>query len=73
MAETTRAFDDRYKRGMAAYKGGAYAEAEGLFREALRLKERLTTPDDPQLAIVYNNLAAALEKLAPQVWKTAFA
>ena len=62
LVATSQAFDDLYKRGMAAYKGKAYMEAEDLFREALRVKESFTAPDDPQLAVVYNNLAATLEK-----------
>ena len=55
------AYDDAYKRGMAAYKAQSYDEAEALFREALQLKQSLD-PGDPQLGVVYNNLAATLEK-----------
>ena len=43
---------------MKLYKGGEYAEAERLFRHALTI----CPADDPQLAVVYNNLAATLEK-----------
>ncbi|KOO22160.1 hypothetical protein Ctob_001127 [Chrysochromulina tobinii] len=55
------AYEDAYKRGMAAYKAQSYDEAEALFREALQLKQSLD-PGDPQLGVVYNNLAATLEK-----------
>lgn len=55
-------FDSLYKRAMHAYKSGSYEESERLFRTAVRVKQSYTAPDDPQIAVVYNNLAATLEK-----------
>ena len=43
---------------MSKYKAGDYATAEQIFRQALDHCEH----DDPQYAVVCNNLAATLEK-----------
>ena len=53
------AYDVAYRDAMRHYKAGAHAEAEELFRSALEL----CPVNDPQAAVVCNNLAATLEKL----------
>ena len=51
---------------MAHFKAARYPEAERDFGKALKLKEEATPPSErmrnPQLAVVYNNLAATVEK-----------
>ena len=51
-------FEQLQTHAMRRYRAGAYADAEALFRRALAA----CPADDPQLAVVYNNLAATLEK-----------
>ena len=42
--------------------GTYYVEAERLFKLAAKIKQSFCPPDDPQLVVVYNNLAATLDK-----------
>ena len=55
---TPQPYEAAQKDAMRNFKAGRYEEAERLFRHALTL----CPADDPQLAVVYNNLAATLEK-----------
>ena len=52
-----------YRQAMGHFKAARYAEAEQGFRRALELKAELLPPQDPQLAVVLNNLASTMEKL----------
>lgn len=51
-------FEEFYRGGLQSYRAGRYEEAEEQFREALSRCPQ----EDPQLAVIYNNLAATLEK-----------
>ena len=56
-------YEQAQKAAMRCFKAKQYEEAERLFRQALAL----CPTDDPQLAVVYNNLAATLEaRLMPR-------
>ena len=52
-----------YRQAIGHFKAARYAEAEDGFRRALELKAELLPPQDPQLAVVLNNLASTMEKL----------
>ena len=52
-----------YRQAMGHFKAARYVEAERDFRRALELKSERLPPQDPQLAVVLNNLASTMEKL----------
>ena len=47
-------------QGVASINSGKYAGSEGALREALAIRERLLSADDPEIAATLNDLAAAL-------------
>jgi tetratricopeptide (TPR) repeat protein len=48
--------------GVLSSEKARYAEAEPLYRRALAIGEAALRPDDPELAILLNNLASFLQK-----------
>ena len=51
------------QHALSLFKSGKYKEAELSFRQAIQLRQEEADWEDDGAAIIFNNLAATLEKL----------